>query len=766
MKTSLRFNRARSPKSRAGRVPYIAQMEIADCGAACLAMTLSYYGKRVSLATLRDSIGPGRDGIKASTIAKAARLFGLSARGVRLDARAARCLPTATVLFWKSNHFIVFEKATRRGIAIVDPAVGRRVVSEREFDESFSNVAIVLEPGPEFDRHIDSEPRDRRMFRALFLHKRSLLGIVLVSLLLQGMALAVPFATGRLIDTVVGTANYSIFPVLIAGLAAIAIGYFLASLVRTRTLLELRRRLDIRLTSDFVGHMAALPYSFFMTRSQGDLMMRVNSNATVRELTTASAISTFLDGVIAAFYLVIIFWRSVPLGILVGALALLQTGILLYARRPLRTLMTENLRAQAKSQSYLAQLVAGIETLKSAGVEESAVEKWKGLFVEEVDTAVRRGRVSALVEAALSSLRNASPLIILALGVSLVASGELTLGSMLALVALATGLLDPVGRLVITFAQFQMLGSYLERMKDVWSTKPEQALRLPKAPQLTGCIALENVTFRHGPVSPTIVESVSLRINAGQSIALVGPSGCGKSTLVRILIGLCLPTTGQVLFDGVDIRNLDLHTLRSQIGIVPQHPYIFSASIRENIALPQPEASMEQIVRAASLACLDEDIQRMPMGYETMLGDGGSLISGGQRQRIALARALLRRPAVLVLDEATSALDSATEARVMQNLNSTASTKILVAHRLSTIALADEIVVIDTGRIAEAGSHSSLLASCGLYARLVRGQSSLTGLRVDQAIPLHPQSREAVAASGMDLLAPGDPTRGIGELLL
>jgi ATP-binding cassette subfamily B protein len=744
------------------RVPYVPQMEFADCGAACLAMVLRYFGKPLSLATVRDAIGPGRDGIKASTIAKSARSFGLDAWGVKLNALSVRSLSGPAILFWKSNHFVVYERHSRRGVVIVDPAIGRRVVDEAEFSDSFSNVAILLVPSSDFDRHVQSEPRDRRMLDALTSQKRRLFGVLVLSLVLQGMALSIPIASGFLIDGLAGANDPGPFPLILGGLAAIAIGYFFASLIRSRTLLSVRRILDIRMTGDFVRHLTALPYGFFMTRSQGDLMMRVNSNATVRELTTAGAVSTLLDGSLALFYVIIILWKSLPLGLLVAGLAGLQTLVLLATRRPLRNLMTENLRAQAKSQSQLAQMIAGIETIKAAGVEDLVVQKWKGFFADEVDASVRRGHITALAEAALTSLRNVSPLIILALGVFLVGRGQLTLGTMLALVAMATGLLDPVGRLVVTFSQFQLLGSYLDRMKDVWATPPEQTSGPPAAPRLEGAITLRNVSFKHGPFAPNIVEQVSLSIRTGRSVALVGPSGCGKSTLVRILVGLCPPTTGHVLFDAYQLEELDLRSLRKQIGIVPQHPYIFSASVRDNIALSSPEASMEEIVRAASLACLHEDIRKMPMGYETILGDGGSLISGGQRQRIALARALLRRPAILVLDEATSALDSVTESRVMQHLNSIPTTKIIVAHRLSTIAMADEIVVMTGGRVAESGSHSSLMRRKGLYAALVKGQEPHTESSPSESGEMG--RLDFAAASGVDAgLGPGDPIRGIGE---
>jgi ABC-type bacteriocin/lantibiotic exporter with double-glycine peptidase domain len=399
-------------------------------------------------------------------------------------------------------------------------------------------------------------------------------------------------------------------------------------------------------------------------------------------------------------------------------------AVLLVARRRNQRLMAETLQTEARSQSYVYQLLAGIEALKAAGAEHRAVAHWSNLFTEEINVAVRRGRLDALVESAMATLRLASPLAVLALGASLVVSGELGLGTMLALTALATGFLEPLAALVTTGLQLQLLGSYLERINDVLDTPREQAGRdVRPAARLSGHITAERLSFRYGPLLPLAVDDVSLEIVPGQTVAIVGPSGSGKSTLAHLLLGLYSPAEGRVLFDGIDLVDLEAHSVRSQIGIVTQNAYVFGTTIRENIGLTDATVALEAIEQAATLACIADDIAAMPMGYETLLVDGGASLSGGQRQRIALARALVNAPAVVLLDEATSALDAITERRVYENLRSLACTTIVIAHRLSTITNAGAIVVMDAGRVVESGTHAELTALDGLYCELVSSQA-------------------------------------------
>jgi ABC-type bacteriocin/lantibiotic exporter with double-glycine peptidase domain len=522
--------------------------------------------------------------------------------------------------------------------------------------------------------------------------------------------------------------------VLGAGMGALVVFHMLASLIRGILLLHLRTYLDGRMTLGFLDHLVDLPYAFFQRRSAGDLMMRLNSNTTIREILTSGALSGLLDGSLVSIYLVIMFLVSPMMALIVLGLGVIQMMVFFASRRAQRDLNAKSLQVQAKSQGYQVEMFAGIETLKAMGGEQRAVEHWSNLFVDVLNVSLDRGRLTAIIESITGSLRLASPLIILGFGTMRVLGGQMSLGTMLGLNALAAGFLGPLGSLVNTASQLQLLGSYVERIDDVLDTPPEQdRSKVRHAMKIRGRITLDRVTFKYGPLAPLVVDGVSIDIHPGACVAIVGKSGSGKSTLARLLVGLYPPTGGRILYDGVDLAELDLRSIRRQVGVVPQNPYLFGTSVRANIALSDPTLRIEPVVEAAKLACIHEDVLAMPMGYETLLTDGGASLSGGQRQRVSLARALVHKPSIMLLDEATSALDAVTEQRVQGALQSLRCTRIIIAHRLSTIQNADMILVMDKGKVVEQGTHHELLAYDGAYARLVaaqmRGEGTNPGIR-------------------------------------
>jgi ABC-type bacteriocin/lantibiotic exporter with double-glycine peptidase domain len=688
-------------------------------------MALAYFGRETRLDEVREVMHVGRDGVSALNILRTARWYGLRGRALQIQDvdEEMQYLSGPTILHWEFNHFVVFERMTSDGVDLVDPALGRRHVTWEQFRKSFTGVALALEPTEALGR----SKLGKSQLRSFVL--RTLAGtgvvprIVVTSILLQLFALAVPALTGIIVDRVVPKDDQHLLIVMSAGLGALVLFQFLASLIRAHLVLHLRTHVDSQMTFGFLEHLVDLPYAYFQNRPSGDLLNRVSSNANIREILTSTTTSSFIDGTLVVFYLLILGFANPQLALLVLGLGAVQLILFVIARRTQRDLIARSIETHVKSQSYLVQALNGIETLKSSGSEHRAVDEWGELYVDELNAAYENGRYGAWLDSALGALRIASPLAILLFGALLVMHGAMSLGQMLALSALANGFLTPLSTLVSSLTNWQLLGIYLDRINDVLETPREQSQPSSnRTPKLRGNIAIEQVSFRHGPLSPMVVRDVSLQIKSGRCVAIVGRSGAGKSTLARLLVGMYPPTDGRIIFDGVDLAQQDLRAVRAQIGVVVQNPTLFSSSIRRNIALAAPNLPLERVIEAARLSCIHDDILAMPMGYETLLADGGSSLSGGERQRLALARALVTRPSILLLDEATSALDAVTESRVRESLEGLGCTRIIIAHRLSTMAKADLIVVMDDGAVVEQGTHDELLKKGGKYAELISAQ--------------------------------------------
>ncbi|MDB4972769.1 MAG: Lipid export ATP-binding/permease protein MsbA [Myxococcaceae bacterium] len=719
------FSRLRLGGKR--QIPFIAQLTPTDCGAASLSMALAYHGKELQIHAVRGVLGGGRNGVTAKQILMAARSYGFRARGVGVDLETLQYLTPGSILHWELTHFVVFDRWDKKYLYIVDPAVGRRRIPAEEASKSLSGVAILLEPSETFSAEkVERKGRYKRYLDWMMGVRGIWSRVLTVSIFLQLLALAVPSLMGAIVDKVVPRADFQLLYLVGAGCISMASFEFLSQFLRSRLLLHLRTQIETRMSLDFVEHLLALPYAFFQQRSTGDLMMRLSSQAAIRELLTTGALSALLDGALVLVYFCLLLGAAPWLALVAAVLAVLQVTIVLVASRRSADLMTEGLAVQAKLESYQVEMLAGIETLKSMGAGPRATARWTDLYVDVLNSSLARGQLEGTFQSLIGTLRFLGPIALLLTGAYQVLDGTLSLGIMLGLSALGSGFLEPVANLVGTAMKLTQVKSYMARLEDVLDApiEPTRPNTQTAGRPLNGRIDVRQLSFRYPSEQAPTLEDISFEIGPGECVAIVGASGSGKSTLARLLAGLYTPATGSISFDGADMATLDLAHLRERLGIVTQDTRLFSGTLRDNVTLFEPTVPNDAVQAACELACLHPDIARMPMGYDTMLADGGTSLSGGQRQRLSLARALLRRPDILILDEATSALDTVTEQRVQAHLRELACTRVLVAHRLSTIIESDKIIVLEQGRLVAVGRHADLLLRCPPYQALIRAQHS------------------------------------------
>lgn len=692
-------------------------------------MILSYHGRKTRASELRDDCGAGRDGATALAIVEGARRRGLLVKGYSVALGDFGKIALPAIVHWNFNHFLVVERWSPTRVDVVDPAMGRLSLTAEEFDAGFTGVALTFEPGPELQRRKTAPQLTHRQYLEYALRNRGasalLAQALLASFVLQLLGLVLPLFTKVLIDDVVPFRATDTLLVLGVGMALWILSTAIGTYLRASVLIRLQTKLDSEMVVDFVEHVLSLPFRFFQQRTTGDLLMRVSSNVTLRDIFTTESLSAVLDGGLVLCYLALLLLWQTSMGLVAVLLGLLQVAVLAATAPAMNRLMRRDLRAQADAQSYMVEALSGIATLKSSGSEDRALERWTGLYFNQLGISMRRSGLSAVIDTAMAALRMSSPLILLWMGSRLVMDGRMTVGSMLAFNALAASFFLPLGTLVANTQRLQLVGAHLERIADVLGAERERGLEGPH-PAFEGPmgVQLKNVSFKYDPAAPYVLHDVSLEIAPGQKIAIVGRTGSGKSTLAKLILGLYLPTEGEISFDGIPLAGLNLRRLRRDVGVVLQEPFLFSGSIRENLSFNDPLLPLERIVEAAQMAAIHDEIAAMPMAYETIVAEGGSALSGGQRQRLALARALTRRPPLLLLDEATSHLDTVTEALIDRHLDQLSCTRVIIAHRLSTVRHADRIVVVDEGRIVEQGSHDELIASGGRYAEFAQSQMS------------------------------------------
>lgn len=710
-------------RARRRRVSVVTQTTLTDCGAACLAMILSAYRKFVDIDTVRAAMPPGRDGVDAFTIIEAAEQFGLTGRGLAVPLDSLRDLPLPVILHWDFSHFVVLEKVSASHAVIVDPGRGRRTISTEELSRKFTGVVLTFEPASGFAPG-DERASILRYLRPLAEARRDIAFVLLCALVLQALGLVVPYLMKTAVDRFVPAGNMPGLAILSAAVLAFVVTFGAVGFGRAMLLSRLQLRLDERMTSDFFNYLLTLPFSFFQQRSSGDLLARLNSNTVVRELVSQSLLSMATDTFFAFGYLALLWMGSPRVALLAVAFA---AALIIVSLSTVRLTLADSereLSAHGRCQGYLVETLRGMETVKSLGVERRVFERWR-----ELNTLVLRARrakdvKSAFASSLLSTLTLAAPIVLLLAACSAVIHHQITVGGLFALMTLAGAYLNPMSAIASKGQDLRMAGIHLRRLQDVFEAPPEQPEGvIQRSITASGDIQLRGARFRYGGRSPLVLRDIDLHIRRGEFVGIVGPSGSGKSTLAKLLAGLIEPTEGSVHFDGIDAREINLRSLRSQFGIVIQGGVLFSDSIGNNIRMGSPNASADEVEQAARAAAVESVIEEMPLGYETPLTEMGNNISGGQAQRICIARALAKHPAVVVFDEATSELDLETEASILRQLASQKATRIVIAHRLNALALADRIIVVEAGKITEMGHHRDLVLSAGWYSHALEASA-------------------------------------------
>ncbi len=710
--------------------PVVLQMHASECGAACLGSVLGHFGRWVPLTELREKCEVSRDGSSAASILRASRQYGLECSGLSLRAEQLRKLQLPLILFWQFSHFVVLEGFDEHGYYLNDPATGRRRVTAEEFAAGYSGVALRFARGDEFVPGGTRKSLYAQLGAVVSGLWSSLAGVAACALMLTLLSLVVPAVLGAFVDHVL--LNQGTWIGLVAALIGGGVLVYLLTLLKHRFLKRLAIRISVTGYSRGLTKLLRLPVEFFEHRLAGDLTDRVSSFDRVAKTLTEQFLVLIIDMATSAVLFAVLLAYDPVLALVVLSLALIHAGLahVFNIRRAVRS------QAMRREQGLLLgigmQMLNHADNLRMTGSDDRFFARWGGHQARELRARQAHFELGALNGALpdlIAALRSAT---ILLIGGTMVMTGSMTLGTLVAFYILAEMFLAPVGRFLEFADRRQALETDLQRLEDVAraTEDPVFSRREPdrvsittfnRRLQLAGKVELRNVTFGFNRSRPPLISDFNLILNPGQRVALVGASGSGKSTLAHLVAGLYQPWSGEILFDGHPRQEIPEEVLRRSISMVNQETVLFSATLRDNITLWNPAVPDEVIVDATRDACIHEDILKRPLGYATLVEEGGMNFSGGQRQRLEIARALVGHPTVLVLDEATSALDAATEEYVDDALRRRGVTCLIVAHRLSAVRDCDEIIVLDGGREVERGTHDELIANAdGVYSRLTR----------------------------------------------
>ncbi|MCL1142744.1 peptidase domain-containing ABC transporter [Shewanella gaetbuli] len=683
------------------RVPLILQAEMAECGLASIAMVASFYGHKLDMVALRKRFSADLKGMNLQQMIAISDSIGLASRALKCPIEEVGKLAIPCVLHWDMNHFVVLTGVTKSGVTLNDPAIGKKKLTFTEFAEHFTGIALELTPTKEFKQQDERQQmRLSQLWGKINGLTRVLITLFVLSVLLQLFTLVAPYYMQWVVDEVLISQDKPLLIVLALGFGLLALINVITTGVRSWLILRVSSLLNMQMGVNLLRHLLRLPMSYFEKRHIGDLVSRFGSLAQVRERLTTGLVETVVDGVMSIAVLVMMLIYSVKLTLVVVA-AVITYGLLRFALyQPFHRATEESIQASAKEQTNFLENIRGIQTIKLFTCEPQRQSLWQNRYSEVINADIRLGKLSISFDVMNKLLFGLENIIVIYLAATIVMSGGLTIGMVLAFIAYKNQLTERFASLIEQLILFRMLRLHLDRISDI-ALHEQEANRDSLTPlnKVIGKLTLEHVSYQYSLNDPKVIDDVSLTINANESVAIVGGSGCGKTTLVKLMLGLLTPTHGRILLDGQDITQIGLTQYRQHIAAVMQDDTLLSGSIADNLTFFDPEPNYLRMQQCAQMAAIDNDIRNMTMGYNTLVGDMGSQFSGGQVQRLLLARALYQHPKILFMDEATSHLDVDNEAKISEQIKHLDITRIIIAHRPETIKQAQRLLIMHQGKV-------------------------------------------------------------------